>query len=91
MSGGRKISLQRLTNRILVLDHGKVVEFDTPWELLKNEAGVFRDLARQSGEESQLFEVSHAIVLYRPYADDRWPAWSMRRNKSWVGSRIEEV
>lgn len=45
-------------DKILVLDHGKVVEFGTPWELLQNEQGVFRDLTRQSGEESQLFEVS---------------------------------
>ncbi len=45
-------------DRILVLDHGKVVEFGTPWELLQDEKGTFRDLVRQSGEESQLFEVS---------------------------------
>jgi ABC-type multidrug transport system fused ATPase/permease subunit len=46
-------------DKILVLDHGKVVEFGTPWELLQKDDGVFRDLARQSGEETQLFEVSH--------------------------------
>lgn len=45
-------------DKILVLDHGKVVEFGTPWELLQIDQGVFRDLTRQSGEESQLFEVS---------------------------------
>ena len=45
-------------DRILVLDHGKVVEYDTPWNLLQDENGVFRDLVRKSGEESQLFEVS---------------------------------
>lgn len=44
--------------RILVLDHGRVVEFGTPWELMQKEDGSFRDLCRQSGEESQLFEVS---------------------------------
>jgi hypothetical protein len=47
--------------RILVLDHGKVLEFGTPWELLQKEDGSFRDLCKQSGEEAQLFEVS--IVL----------------------------
>ena len=44
--------------RILVLDHGKVMEYGTPWDLLQNEGGTFRELCRQSGEEAQLFEVS---------------------------------
>ena len=43
--------------RILVLDQGRVVEFGTPWELIQKEEGMFRDLCRQSGEETQLFEV----------------------------------
>ena len=41
-----------------MLDHGKVVEFGPPWELMQKEDGMFRDLCRQSGEESQLLEVS---------------------------------
>ena len=48
-------------DRILVLDHGRVVEFGTPWDLLQKEDGSFRDLCRQSGEEAQLFEVSDSI------------------------------
>lgn len=40
-----------------MLDHGKVVEFGTPWDLLQIDNGSFRDLCRQSGEEAQLFEV----------------------------------
>lgn len=39
------------------------MEFGTPWDLLQNEGGVFRDLCRQSGEESQLFEVSQSCRL----------------------------
>lgn len=46
-------------DKILVLDHGEVKEFGTPWELLQIEGGVFKDLARKSGEEAQLIEVSH--------------------------------
>ncbi len=42
--------------RILVLDHGKVVEFGTPWELIQAE-GPFRELVKQSGEENTLIEV----------------------------------
>jgi ABC-type multidrug transport system ATPase subunit len=44
-------------DRILVLDHGEVVEFGTPWELIQKD-GMFRDLCRQSGEDTQLMEVS---------------------------------
>ena len=42
--------------RILVLDQGKVVEFGTPWELIKAN-GAFRELVKQSGEENTLIEV----------------------------------
>jgi len=36
-------------NRVLVLHAGTVVEFDTPQELLNNEASVFYGLAREAG------------------------------------------
>jgi ABC-type multidrug transport system fused ATPase/permease subunit len=48
-------------DRILVLDHGEVVEFGTPWELIQKD-GVFRELCRQSGEDGQLMEVSHTLL-----------------------------
>lgn len=49
--------VDRADNRILVLDHGEVVEFGTPWELIQKD-GMFRELCRQSGEDTQLMEVS---------------------------------
>ncbi|CAD6568215.1 MAG: hypothetical protein TREMPRED_004364 [Tremellales sp. Tagirdzhanova-0007] len=48
-------------DKILVLDQGRVVEFGTPWELIQKEEGMFRDLCRQSGEETQLFEMAKAV------------------------------
>ena len=42
-----------------MLDHGQVMEYGTPWELIQKEDGMFRDLCRQSGEEAQLYEVSY--------------------------------
>lgn len=36
-------------DRILVLDDGRVVEFDAPWELLKKESGAFRGMCEKSG------------------------------------------
>jgi ABC-type multidrug transport system ATPase subunit len=49
--------MDRANDRILVLDHGEVVEFGTPWELIQKD-GMFRELCRQSGEDTQLMEVS---------------------------------
>jgi hypothetical protein len=49
--------MERADIRILVLDHGEVVEFGTPWELIQKD-GMFRELCRQSGEDTQLMEVS---------------------------------
>ncbi|KAJ1998520.1 hypothetical protein GGI04_004963, partial [Coemansia thaxteri] len=36
-------------DRVLVLDKGEVAEFDTPWNLLQNEAGIFRGMCEKSG------------------------------------------
>lgn len=36
-------------DRIIVLDHGKVVEFDTPQALLKNEESIFYSLTKEAG------------------------------------------
>nr|XP_018261799.1 ATP-binding cassette transporter [Kwoniella dejecticola CBS 10117]OBR83957.1 ATP-binding cassette transporter [Kwoniella dejecticola CBS 10117] len=48
-------------DKILVLDHGKVVEFGTPYELMQKENGSFRELCKQSGEESQLLELAKQV------------------------------
>ncbi|ODN87389.1 ATP-binding cassette transporter [Cryptococcus wingfieldii CBS 7118] len=48
-------------DKILVLDHGKVMEYGTPWELLQKEGGFFRDLCKQSGEEAQLWEMAKSV------------------------------
>lgn len=34
------------------------MEYGTPWELMQKEGGIFRELCKQSGEETQLWEVS---------------------------------
>ncbi|KAJ2214129.1 hypothetical protein EV179_003268 [Coemansia sp. RSA 487] len=41
-------------DRVLVLDKGKVAEFDTPYNLLQNENGIFRSMCEQSGEYEHL-------------------------------------
>lgn len=37
-------------NRIMVLDQGKLVEFDTPYNLLMRDNGIFRKMCMESGE-----------------------------------------
>ena len=37
-------------DRVLVLGDGKVLEFDTPPALLKNQGGVFRTMCRASSD-----------------------------------------
>ncbi|KAJ2251412.1 hypothetical protein GGI13_003854 [Coemansia sp. RSA 455] len=42
-------------DRVLMLDKGKVAEFDTPWNLLQREGGIFRSMCEKSGEYEHLF------------------------------------
>ncbi|OCH87305.1 multidrug resistance-associated ABC transporter [Obba rivulosa] len=45
-------------DKILVLDAGRIVEFDTPAELLKNETGILRTLVEESGDKELLFSMA---------------------------------
>ncbi|KAG0794583.1 hypothetical protein G6F22_005317 [Rhizopus arrhizus] len=47
-------------DRILVLDQGKIVEYDTPYNLLFNstDTGVFKSMCEQSGEFDILIEMA---------------------------------
>jgi ATP-binding cassette, subfamily C (CFTR/MRP), member 1 len=38
------------SDRILVVDAGKVAEFDTPQKLLKNKSSIFYSLAKEAGQ-----------------------------------------
>jgi len=41
-------------DRLLVLDKGRIVEFDTPFKLIHKEGGVFREMCIQSGTYKEL-------------------------------------
>jgi ABC-type multidrug transport system fused ATPase/permease subunit len=41
-------------DRLLVLDKGKVVEFDTPSRLIQKEDGIFRNMCLKSGSFGEL-------------------------------------
>ncbi|KAJ2552092.1 Transporter of the ATP-binding cassette (ABC) [Coemansia sp. RSA 1878] len=45
-------------DRVLVLDQGEVVEFDTPYNLLSKQDGLFRHMCLKSGEYDYLFSAA---------------------------------
>ncbi|OAD65376.1 hypothetical protein PHYBLDRAFT_189572 [Phycomyces blakesleeanus NRRL 1555(-)] len=47
-------------DRILVLDHGKLVEYDTPYALMTREGGVFQSMCHRSGEYNELLAIAKA-------------------------------
>ncbi|KAF9914536.1 hypothetical protein BX616_008097 [Lobosporangium transversale] len=44
-------------DKVLVMDHGQVVQFDTPWNLIRDE-GIFRGMCQRSGEFDLLVEMA---------------------------------
>lgn len=45
-------------DKILVLDHGNVIEFDTPWNLITKPDGLFKKMCLESGEFDLLFQMA---------------------------------
>ncbi|KAF8213492.1 hypothetical protein K438DRAFT_1956873 [Mycena galopus ATCC 62051] len=45
-------------DKIMVLDAGRIVEFDTPKELLKNKQGMLRALVDESGDKHTLYKMA---------------------------------
>ncbi|CAE6451725.1 unnamed protein product [Rhizoctonia solani] len=48
-------------DRILVLDAGRVVEFDTPKKLLESPNGIFHEMCRKSGDYGFLLDVLQVV------------------------------
>jgi len=47
-------------DRLIVLDKGQIVEFDTPWNLINKEDGIFRSMCLKSGSFSELEQAAKA-------------------------------
>ncbi|KAL8734858.1 MAG: hypothetical protein Q9166_001210 [cf. Caloplaca sp. 2 TL-2023] len=43
-------------DKVLVLDKGKVVEYDAPWELISQDGGIFQGMCEMSGDLGMLTE-----------------------------------
>ena len=57
-------------DRILVMDQGKVAEFDTPLNLIQKEKGTFREMCLKSGTFAEL----EAAAKAKAEADGPGPA-----------------
>lgn len=47
-------------DRLLVLDQGNLVEFDTPFNLIQKENGIFRNMCLKSGTYQELEDAARA-------------------------------
>jgi ABC-type multidrug transport system fused ATPase/permease subunit len=56
-------------DRILVLDRGSVAEFDTPWQLLKREDGLFRGMCEMSGDFENLMYKAEDAEMAKKLVD----------------------
>ncbi|KAJ7124701.1 P-loop containing nucleoside triphosphate hydrolase protein [Mycena filopes] len=58
-------------DRLVVLDHGRVVQFDTPFNLIQREEGVFRGMCLKSGSFGEL----EAAARAKAEAQESEPGW----------------
>ncbi|KAL4896032.1 hypothetical protein BDV59DRAFT_126519 [Aspergillus ambiguus] len=57
-------------DKVLVLDHGRVIEFDHPWTLIKREGGFFQSMCENSGNMDALLEGAKKAWEQKRLVDD---------------------
>jgi ABC-type multidrug transport system fused ATPase/permease subunit len=50
-------------DKLIVLDKGVIAEFDTPWNLIQKEDGIFRNMAMKSGMFAELERIAKEKVV----------------------------
>lgn len=56
-------------DKVLVLDKGRLAEFDSPWELISNEGGIFRNMCEMSGDLEGLMEGAKKVADQKKLID----------------------
>ena len=56
-------------DKVLVLDKGKVIEYDPPWELISREGGIFRGMCEMSGDLEALAEGANKAAQKKKLID----------------------
>lgn len=57
-------------DKVLVLDHGRVIEFDHPWTLINREDGLFRGMCENSGNMEVLLDGAKRAWSSKRLVDD---------------------
>jgi ABC-type multidrug transport system fused ATPase/permease subunit len=57
-------------DKVLVLDHGRVIEFDHPWTLISKEDGLFRSMCENSGNMDVLLDGAKRAYAAKRLVDD---------------------
>ncbi|KAJ5672890.1 hypothetical protein N7507_002017 [Penicillium longicatenatum] len=57
-------------DKVLVLDHGKVIEYDHPWTLINREDGLFRGMCENSGNMDVLLDGAKRAWVQKRLVDD---------------------
>lgn len=56
-------------DKVLVLDKGRLAEFNSPWELISNEGGIFRNMCEMSGDLEGLMEGAKKVADQKKLID----------------------
>ncbi|KAJ5181102.1 ABC transporter integral membrane type 1 [Penicillium cf. griseofulvum] len=57
-------------DKVLVLDHGRVIEYDHPWTLINKEGGLFRGMCDNSGQMDILLDGAQRAWTQKRLVDD---------------------
>ncbi|KAJ5108547.1 hypothetical protein N7456_005222 [Penicillium angulare] len=57
-------------DKVLVLDHGRVIEYDHPWSLINREDGLFRSMCDNSGNMDVLLDGAKRAWVQKRLVDD---------------------
>ncbi|KAK2748935.1 hypothetical protein FQN57_007218 [Myotisia sp. PD_48] len=57
-------------DKVLVLDHGQVKEFDGPWQLINQEGGIFRSMCENTGNMEALLNDAKKAWEQKRLVDD---------------------
>lgn len=57
-------------DKVMVLDHGELKEFDTPWNLINLEGGIFKGMCENSGNMEVLVDMAKKAMQQKRLVDD---------------------
>jgi len=57
-------------DKVLVLDHGRVIEYEHPWDLINREGGLFRSMCENSGNMDVLLDGAKRAWTQKRLVDD---------------------